>query len=780
MTLLRTIEFDQAADAYVIRNNQSTVCDVLHSLQPLVVEGATAVEAAADYLRNHAELLGLDPSELNNLTTPVSPTPGASVDYRFLSEKRQFDVTTVTFEKVVVGVPVYQDGLAVHLKGDGQVDAERGVAAFQVICAKTGGLKSHALANLAPAVAAAPPPADITPEALTQQLGFVQGGPKLESLRILHQAPMVYRYSAAKRFSVPHFELPPLSSDITDGSTYLVTAIYFEVKLEGLAAYACKALAESASGSILQAEGLSGGINGMVFLADPETTNGGPLPDGAAAQLDARRVVQPLLGLAPPQGAQQQLAGDHIKLVSMSGPPIPPPVKAPGSDFDFAVRSDDFSAVNAYYNCDRFFRFVEQLGFDRQDYFPGTDFPIPVDHRGATTHLPIGPGIEIAAQCNPKFTAGPHGVMIGIGSVIFCVAETRVTPLVGIANDWRVVLHELGGHGSLQNHVGSSFFVFAHSAGDSLAAILNAPDSKAADKGDTFPWIVSYDRRHDRSVQDGWAWDGPKDVDDDAEQLQREQILSTTHFRLYNSLGGGSDDVGQRQTAAKQVAYLILRAIKTLTPATNPQHASDWLCSLIVADSEDWKTEGLSGGAYAKVIYWAFEKQNLFSGQAPDVDVYIDDGRGGEYAFQPNYSSCPSIWNRLAADGGTDHQAPVPNAVNFAYVKISNRGRTTATQVAVEAFRNSAGSGLIYPDDWKPMDTATLAAADLAPGNEVTVGPFEWTPADQDNAILMAVSASGDLSNLSKFTAGRSIAMERLVPHDNNLGMRKLTPIIVS
>ena len=37
---------------------------------------------------------------------------------------------------------------------------------------------------------------------------------------------------------------------------------------------------------------------------------------------------------------------------------------------------------------------------------------------------------------------------------------------IGIACDYRVVLHELGGHGVLYNHV-SANFKFSHSAGDS-------------------------------------------------------------------------------------------------------------------------------------------------------------------------------------------------------------------------------------------------------------------------------------------------------------------------
>ena len=55
-----------------------------------------------------------------------------------------------------------------------------------------------------------------------------------------------------------------------------------------------------------------------------------------------------------------------------------------------------------------------------------------------------------------------------------------------------------------------------------------------------------------------------------------------------------------------------------------------------------------------KVIRWAFEKQGLFQlpgtptpndnvGSPPAVDVYIDDGRHGEYDYQPNHWSCQDI-----------------------------------------------------------------------------------------------------------------------------------------
>ena len=70
-----------------------------------------------------------------------------------------------------------------------------------------------------------------------------------------------------------------------------------------------------------------------------------------------------------------------------------------------------------------------------------------------------------------------------IDNVVFQLADPDPVRPLGIACDWRVVLHELGGHGTLLNYVNSSKFGFAHSAGDSLAAILNDPEFQGQKKG---------------------------------------------------------------------------------------------------------------------------------------------------------------------------------------------------------------------------------------------------------------------------------------------------------
>jgi zinc metalloprotease ZmpB len=780
---LRTMEFDESANAYIIRDRQAMVRGILHTQKPVVIEAAMAIDAAESYLRANWEQIGLHPSELENLRSPPLTEPlDIGVEFRILSEKRQFDVTTVTFQQTCLGLPIWQAGISIHLKQLPNV--------FEAILFQTTRQEQVAPDGLMPTAEQVARLKSVDERILAQQLGLADKVTQFDvaSLRVSHKNLMIYRYDAKKRAHLPlappdgrdsksnGMPLPPIPDDVVDGSYNVVAAVYFDIRRKERSSTHWLALIEARRLSVLHLEEFAPGIRGMVFPADPVTMHGGPLPSAGDNQLNPRRVWADLRNLY--QTVPQQLVGSNVRIEDFEAPQNTVPTEQSGTDFAFGARSNEFAAVNAYFHCSRFFEYVESLGFTRAEYFPGTTFPIDVDPRGTSTQ--DNDPNSVNAQCRLTTMSGPNGTTIGgIDSVIFCLADPvdpNIKPPLGLAADWRIVLHELGGHGTLQNHVCSSYFGFAHSAGDSLAAILSDPESKAPQKGRTFPWVFpDIDRQHDR--KSGWYWDGPRDVNDGFYQLDREQILSSTHFRLYKSMGGGNTtQVNVRNFAARFVSYLILLAIKTLTPPTNPQHASDWLGNLIVADAADWTSEGHTGGAYEKVVRWAFEKQGLFGGSPPDVDVYIDDGRHGEYTYKSDHASCRAIWNRRTNDGGQGHQAPVPGVTNYAYVKIKNRGGKAAKSIAVSAFQNKPQSTLIYPDGWQPMHTYRLTAPDLPPHSaDVEVGPFAWVPrAAGDNFILMAVSASGDVSNLGKFRTGKSIPDWRLVPNDNNLGMRKV------
>jgi hypothetical protein len=279
-----------------------------------------------------------------------------------------------------------------------------------------------------------------------------------------------------------------------------------------------------------------------------------------------------------------------------------------------------------------------------------------------------------------------------------------------------------------------------------------------------------------------WGWGAGMDQGTDGKLGSgyfSEQILSTTMFRVYQAIGGDAENIHRREFAAHFMTFLMLQAIAQLHPNSNPRSPAEFLNALLTADAADWTPEGVFGGAYGKVLHWAFEKQNLHDGAPPSVDVYIDDGRAGEYQYEPVYWASPAIWNRRKPDGANGHQEPALGKTNYAYVKIKNRGTSVAKNVIVRGYCCKPSAGVLWPHDLHPLTTPQLSAGTLRPDNaqEKTVGPFAWTPAADGwghDCLLMIVSADGDPSNVRKLTLGGVIEDWRLVPNDNNIGQRNV------
>lgn len=794
--------FDIARNVYLDVDENGVVRQLLHTHAPVAVQAATSQLAAATYLEQFRELLGVTFEQLKNLgLSPSKAIEDSPVEYRFSTEKHQFDSSTVAYYQTELGIPVWEAGLAVQMKKN----------PFRILSSQS--TMHPDLKVKAPSKEKVKQAEALNEEELGRLIGL--GAKSVgsfsadrKSLKIEDRSLMIYRYESTKRvpsgpqktpplrianteqnnefaMELPTLPLKPVPDRIKDGQHYVSVKMDFELAGQPYGLLHWVAMIEVETLTILYLRAFVDHVNGMVFEIDPVTTNGGPMPTGNNAALNPVRVSDVLPGLVSPVAGTQSLTGDNVQLSDVELPTVAPPTEAGGTDFNFDARTDNFSAVNAYYHSDKFFRLLDGMGFTRTGFFGATIFPTPVDHRGLS-------GNVINAHCLGN-TGGA-----GILQTAFALADTAdTTNPLGIAGDYRVVLHELGGHGVLYNHVNSANFQFSHSAGDSIAAILNDPASQAADRFQTFPWLYNVvNRRHDRTPSGGWGYAGniglnPFSSTYDSYGYNNEQILSSAHFRLYRAIGGDSPDLPTRQFAARMAVYLIIRAIATLTPSTSPADAGGWVGALITADLGDWVSENITGGAYSKVIRWAFEKQGLFQpsgkptpnndeGAPPAVDVYIDDGRGGEYQYQPNWWSCQKIWNRQHNDGGTIHEVPITNQTNYAYVKVKNRGTQNATSVMVKAFHANPSAGLSYPIDWSPMSTPQLAAVDVPANNagEVTVGPFEWIPTHVGHeCIFMIVSAAGDESNVNNIAVGDSIPEWRLVPNDNNIGQRNVFPI---
>jgi hypothetical protein len=820
---MKTI-YDPTLKANVTLDDAGHVRGINHLDEFREIENLRGREAAAAYVRDIAGKLNIAQEALRGLEQPVTyhDPQEKDVEYRFSEEKASFDSATYAYYQTYLNVPVWGAGVTTTVKQapervvaatntsedgiDAKMPSAEAIERYRRLFAT--GEKIDITPGRPPARRLAAPDAAAS-DLLSEILGKASKPPKgtgetQTTSQLIRGRFFIYRYDPAKRTEdhpeptpnkyisehgptspddqpltgeppTPRLPLQPVPKSIQGGHWYLVAELVFRLPYEG-SRMNWRMLVEVETNTILYLRALSSGVNGLVFTYDPITSTGTTTntPNQTNAVLNPLRDDVVLPNLNPPVAGTQALQGTWVTLSEIELATVAAPTQPVGTDFDYDARTNDFAAVNAYYHNDRFFRIVENLGFPLTgpgSYFDGTAFPVEVDHRG------IG-------SVNMGNTVNAHCIGDGDGIDHACYALADLADLanpIGFATDWRWTLHELGGHGILYDHVGSANFGFSHSAGDSFAMILNDYLSEwhsgaALDRFLIAPFTPVIVRRSDRTVAAGWGWDGPNDDNG----YSSEQILSTTMFRVYRSIGGDSTSVGRREFAARCMAYLMLRAVGTLTPMSNPNTPALFLAALLTADAGNWTSEGVFGGAYGKVFTWSFEKQNLNGGAKPSVDVYIDDGRAGEYEYLPVHWATTTIWNRRHADDKTTHQEPKLGHTNYAYVRIKNRGTSVANNVIVKGYHCKPAAGVLWPNDLQAMTTTQLSAGTLQPNDteEKVVGPFEWTPvvnAWGHDCMMMIVSATGDPSNVDNFTAGEYVEDWRLVPNDNNVGQRNVT-----
>jgi zinc metalloprotease ZmpB len=765
--------FELSPAVEVDRDDQGNVRLLRHPQEPYTPDraGLTAPspgELADQYVAEVAPLYGIEEEQVADLTRSAAAEPVVEGPrLRRSEEKTVMDTTVVSYEQTAVGLPVWQAALEVRVHGD----PPRVTSSDSTL---------HLDLEIEP------PPTDAlqaftgdNPVELAQVLGLdPEAGQQIviNSTRLL-----VYQYDPAQRLDPmitapgageplqagpPTLPLPPVPDTIQPGRHYVVREVLFAYPLPDWGHVDWQAFIEPQTRAVLYLRALVAAQTACVFVTDPVTSTGNALTGcSPAADLDAARMTVPLLGLDPPDGAgQQALRGNFVALTDTDLPTVAAPTTATPFAFCYSAPTNDFAAANAYYHYDRLYRLVEGMGFQIAGpggYFDGTQFPVPVDHAG------VGNQMNAFAHGNATNT--------GMGRYRNGLASPGCP--VGIAAVWRVVLHEFG-HALLWDHVGSANFGWCHSAGDTLAIILNDPGSRAPDRFDTFPF-TGIRRRHDRDVAAGWAWGG---TNDDTQYLS-EQILSTLLFRVYRVTGGDDPDIAVRRFAARYLAYLIIRAIGTLTVTTTDPRV--FATAMMDADDQTVVFEGHPGGAWHKVIRWSFEQQGLWQppgaptpvqqpGAPPPVDVYIDDGRGGGYfPYLTDFTGTPEIWNRRAADGGTENEIPMLGQQSQIYVRVRNRGTQAANAVRVRVYQGDPAGGLVWPNGWQPVATPELpAAGPIAPSGETIVGPFAWIPRVPGEVVLASTSATGDISNAE--TVNGLIPHWRLVPLDNNLVARAL------
>ena len=421
----------------------------------------------------------------------------------------------------------------------------------------------------------------------------------------------------------------------------------------------------------------------------------------AQAALDTYRVVRQVLQQLPASAAKRPLrVPGRLEILKswyvLEDHPAEDPnnpandvkrVRLPGGAGP-AIRSNDFSALNAFRHLWQLFERFQDYGINPVSYFKNARLPIRGMYRSGIRPGPGKDGQTINASVQPDgWRPGDTGptnsgnkptlrVHLALGDLSRRARKrwTRPPPPqvptpsqaepLGIAADARWVWHELG-HVLLMASVGELELRFAHSTGDALAAIVADPSSDlAADsnwRGATFPWVF-VPRRHDRCVRNGWSWSGslhrPLALVPDAQRVRRkgywtEQILSSSLFRLYRCLGGDTIDPASnqpdqtaRKSASDYAVYLIIKGIGLLgnvlyAPANRPEQL---VAALIKADvgTTVFTPQGplglrRIGGCAHKVIRWAFEAQGMYPadpavisnarGRPPAVDIFIQDRR---------------------------------------------------------------------------------------------------------------------------------------------------------
>jgi hypothetical protein len=539
-----------------------------------------------------------------------------------------------------------------------------------------------------------------------------------------------------------------------------------------------------------------------------------PPSEGGSATILARRPNRNSAAFAPAQrrvslGPLEVTAGraalrtadvEVINSYLLSGDrPLPGPKSVPVHQVagqwevvENRARTNDFAAVNAFYHSRRLMDRVASSGFDLDAYFRCASLPIWVRYRSGVVRAPHGNARNADAVWGkpPDLRATP--AIKGEILLRYALGDLSISPAhfpLGIACDVRWNCHEFG-HVLLMGSVGEREFRFAHSAGDSIAAILADPDSdlglpqhNGGWRGVTFPW-VALSRRHDRQPTQGWAWGGPLDRPEHG--YWKEQILSSTLFRLYRTLGGdavtgsGLADAQARRAASDHTLYLLIHAIGLLGAAdVVATNSPDQLVSaLIDADIGTAKfvtgngRERVGGNAH-KVIRWAFEQQGLYPGAAterpvrvagdpPPVDVYIASALNGNYSWQaPAY--------QIAVNN------PQKNVANPVQVTVGNRGANAApgTNVALWTARANAGIPDWLDARWQKVDERAVAIPARSAGVPVQLN---WTPAHHGAyALLAIVSCDEDRANTLPATALpcalNGSPIPQLLTGDNNLGM---------
>ena len=223
-------EFDDRASVHVHRDDEGVARDLIHVDEPYMSSARAPQLAALEYLEKFGPMLGVAREQLEHLALAPEAEPiDASVEYRFLDEKVQFDSTTLVFSQTCLGLPIREAGLAIHMRGEPlQIVSAQSTVHPDVQLTRPSGPAITRLRTL-------------DAKTLSQRLGLGEedDGFLVTSLDIRSLRLIVYRYDADRRTVFPEgatsthedhglaLPLPPVPDEIEDGRHYVAAEVGF-------------------------------------------------------------------------------------------------------------------------------------------------------------------------------------------------------------------------------------------------------------------------------------------------------------------------------------------------------------------------------------------------------------------------------------------------------------------------------------------------------------------------------------------------------------------------
>src|SRR5215831_12520695 len=183
-------QFNKTNNVHINRDDKGIVRELLHADKPFTSQANTAQLAAAEYLSKYGGLLGIKSDETKKLSlSHEGDVVNAGNELRFCSEKRQFDMTTVTYQQTYFGLPVWHGGVSIHMRQ----------GPFRVVSSQS---TRHADLDVKrPAKATLTRLKNLNKTTLARQLRLIdnQTGFDRKTLVIEKIALIIYRYAQAKR-----------------------------------------------------------------------------------------------------------------------------------------------------------------------------------------------------------------------------------------------------------------------------------------------------------------------------------------------------------------------------------------------------------------------------------------------------------------------------------------------------------------------------------------------------------------------------------------------------